>query len=155
MKPSNTSTEDRMMTRLQSANGESGSTDTDQEGRPFIPPPPPPPTQASNSSSQSSGRTSDSVSASNQASGRSIDMGNVSTQTGVRAAVNLTNAVLTTQQQYAQPPAPRVTVHLQPYNGLTSPLQWWMTFMSYVSLYSLTDRQTLDNFSFNTMELYN
>lgn len=151
MKPSNTSTEDRMMRRLQSANGASGteSTNTDQEGRPFIPPPPPPPTQTSNSSSQRSGRASESGSASTEVSGRSNDMGNVSTQTSGRATVNVAN----TQYQYSQPPAPRVTVLLQPYNGLTSPLQWWMTFMSYVSLYSLTDRQALDIFPFNTTEL--
>lgn len=43
MKPTNTSTEDRMMTRLPSVNGASGteSTNADQEGRPFVPLPPP------------------------------------------------------------------------------------------------------------------
>uniref|UniRef100_K1QZ78 Uncharacterized protein n=1 Tax=Magallana gigas TaxID=29159 RepID=K1QZ78_MAGGI len=46
MKTTNTSTEDRMMTRLQSANGASGteSKNADQEGRPFVPLPHPQPT---------------------------------------------------------------------------------------------------------------
>lgn len=39
---------------------------------------------------------------------------------------------------------PRVTVHLAPYNGLSSVVQWWLNFLSYVQLYQLTDDQAIN-----------
>lgn len=42
------------------------------------------------------------------------------------------------------PVPPRVTVHLAPYNGLSSVVQWWLNFLSYVQLYQLTDDQAIN-----------
>lgn len=42
------------------------------------------------------------------------------------------------------PVPPRVTVHLAPYNGLSSVVQWWLNFLSYVQLYQLADDQAIN-----------
>lgn len=42
------------------------------------------------------------------------------------------------------PVPPRVTVHLAPYNRLSSVVQWWLNFLSYVQLYQLTDDQAIN-----------
>lgn len=38
---------------------------------------------------------------------------------------------------------PKVSVHLAPYNGVASVVQWWMNFISYIQLYQ-TDDQALN-----------
>ncbi|XP_062576245.1 uncharacterized protein LOC134267044 [Saccostrea cucullata] len=47
---------------------------------------------------------------------------------------------------------PRVTVHLTPYDRASSAVQWWLNFMSYVSVYQMTDSQALNIIPFNITE---
>ena len=48
------------------------------------------------------------------------------------------------QRAPASPMPPKVSVHLTPYNGLASVVQWWLNFMSYVTLYQMTDEQAIN-----------
>ena len=48
------------------------------------------------------------------------------------------------QRAPASPMPPKVSVHLTPYNGLASVVQWWLHFMSYVTLYQMTDEQAIN-----------
>lgn len=57
--------------------------------------------------------------------------------------------------QRPAPPAPqataavtamplKVSVHLAPYNGVSSVVQWWMNFITYIELFQMTNDQTLN-----------
>lgn len=39
---------------------------------------------------------------------------------------------------------PKVSVHLATYNGVSSVVQWWMHFISYIQLHQMTNDQTLN-----------
>lgn len=65
-----------------------------------------------------------------------------------------TGAHMSTGQRPA-PPAPqataavtamplKVSVHLAPYNGVSSVVQWWMNFITYIELFQMTNDQTLN-----------
>lgn len=84
------------------------------------------------------------------------------TSTSTGASATISTATTGTQMSTGQRPAPpapqataavtamppKVSVHLALYNGVSSVVQWWMNFISYIQLYQMTNDQALNSLPF-------
>lgn len=95
-------------------------------------------------SSQTTGGSSTSTATTSTGASASINTATTGTQmsTGQRTAPPAPPASQATTAVTAMPP--KVSVHLAPYNGVSSVVQWWMNFISYIQLYQMTNDQALN-----------